>query len=35
MKKQVDGSDIIGVGEGISILSKNLSFDVELSIREI
>ena len=35
MKKQVDRSDVIGVGEGISILSENLRFNVELSICEI
>ena len=35
MKKQVNRSDVIGVGEGISILSENLRFNVELSIREI
>ena len=35
MKKQVDGTDVIGIGEGVSILSKNLRFNVELSIREV
>ena len=35
MKKQVDGSDVIGVLQRVSILSKNLRFNVELSIREV
>ena len=35
MKKQIVGSDIIGILQRVSILSKNLRFNVELSISEV